>query len=404
MAGVLESLAAGLRQAGGVLSAPVQGILANEASQDQALQQKVQLMNLQRQMEMQGPEYQTKLMQLESVRAEGEKRARLGALVRTPEWAAATPQKRLEMAASQGLIDPLAMAKESVAANKPVPVGAGGLAIPDQNGGYTVIGAKPQPPTTRNMRDGDQQITQQWNPQSNSWDEIARGPAFARQVAPIVVTGGDPKAKYTNIQPDGKGGFIGMNKSTGVMEPVPSAPGISSIKTDPEKLNRKVQGLGTALEKAGVTNSDTVMAEVENYIKNKPNLISYVTGPQSALPDFAISQDARDARAAFQRVFNITLKDRSGAAVTNQELERLKQEFGAGLFKDPNTLMNAVAKARLIINNHYAAIASSFGREALDAYNENMRDMGGRVVVTPRPKTPARSDAVPPPPPGFKVD
>lgn len=41
MAGVLESLAAGLRQAGGVLNPAVQGILSNEASQDEAFRQRL---------------------------------------------------------------------------------------------------------------------------------------------------------------------------------------------------------------------------------------------------------------------------------------------------------------------------------------------------------------------------
>ena len=40
---------------------------------------------------------------------------------------------------------------------------------------------KAQAPTVRTMRQGSEEITQQWNPQTNTWTTIAKGPAFAPQ-------------------------------------------------------------------------------------------------------------------------------------------------------------------------------------------------------------------------------
>lgn len=40
---------------------------------------------------------------------------------------------------------------------------------------------KPVVPTTRTMRQGMKEITQQWNPTTKQWDKISEGPAFAPQ-------------------------------------------------------------------------------------------------------------------------------------------------------------------------------------------------------------------------------
>jgi hypothetical protein len=65
MAGILESLAAGLRQAGGVLNPAVQGILANESSQDESFRQRVAMQQLAdrlaQERQQASPEYQAKL-------------------------------------------------------------------------------------------------------------------------------------------------------------------------------------------------------------------------------------------------------------------------------------------------------------------------------------------------------
>ncbi len=153
--------------------------------------------------------------------------------------------------------------------------------------------------------------------------------------------------------------------------------------TADKKLQADTQRLQGALEKANLPQADTVLADVESIINNKPDSLEYVSGPKSVLPDWMAGKDATDARQAFAKLFNITLKDRSGAAVTNQELERLKKEFGSGAFKTSEQIKNAVEKARGIINNHYASVAAGFGPEALKGYNENIRQFGGKVVIDP---------------------
>lgn len=165
------------------------------------------------------------------------------------------------------------------------------------------------------------------------------------------------------------------------------------VQREKAKENLQItQKLGAAFEKAGLPQMDEVLRQAEAAIA-KDDVLAYVNGPKSSIPDFAVGKEITDARQSVQKLFNITLKDRSGAAVTTQELERLKSEFGQGLFKTPAQLRNAVTKARTIVENHYKGIAAGFGKGALDSYNQNMEEIGGNKVLT-GPSAPAAPGAV----------
>lgn len=144
---------------------------------------------------------------------------------------------------------------------------------------------------------------------------------------------------------------------------------------------KRTQQLGVALEKAGLPEGDAVLGAVEDALKKNPAISEYLSGPKSLIPDMMLPTDIAAGKQAFQKLFNITLKSRSGSAVTNQELERLKTEFATGAFKTSAQLQKAVEQARNIITKHYTSVASGFGKDALDTYNENLRGFGGRVVL-----------------------
>ena len=143
----------------------------------------------------------------------------------------------------------------------------------------------------------------------------------------------------------------------------------------------QVVKLQASLEKAGLPEIDGVIGKVEDAFKKTPNIAYYITGPLSTKPDWAVSKEVQDGRMAMFRLFNITLKNRSGAAVTNQELERLKQEFGQGFWKTPQQLRAGVDALRDLVKNHYTSIAAGLGPDVLGAYNDNVRSLGGRVVL-----------------------
>lgn len=146
-------------------------------------------------------------------------------------------------------------------------------------------------------------------------------------------------------------------------------------------LVKNSTALGKDLEKANLPEADAVIGNVEKALKKNPEIAEYLAGPKAVLPDMVVGRDIATGRQDFQKLFNITLKNRSGSAVTNQELERLKTEFGAGAFKTSAQLKDAVEKVRDIVNKHYTSIAAGHGPEALKAYNENLRGLGGKVVI-----------------------
>lgn len=148
-----------------------------------------------------------------------------------------------------------------------------------------------------------------------------------------------------------------------------------------KQLVQNTQKLQGALEKANLPQTDSVLGGVEDALKKTPDLSEYISGPKSRIPDMIAGKEIGLGRQAFQKLFNITLKDRSGAAVTNQELERLKQEFATGVFKTKEQLEGAVKEVRRIVDNHYTSVAAGFGPDVLEAYNENLRGLNGKVVI-----------------------
>jgi len=153
--------------------------------------------------------------------------------------------------------------------------------------------------------------------------------------------------------------------------------------TASQQGQKQVSQLGTALERANLPEADAVLLGVEDALKKTPALAEYLAGPKSLLPDLAVGNDIATGRQAFQKLFNITLKNRSGAAVTIPEFERLKAEFATGVWKTPDQLKSGLEQARNIISQHYRSVAAGFGTDALSGYNQNLRETGGTPLLEP---------------------
>jgi len=82
------------------------------------------------------------------------------------------------------------------------------------------------------------------------------------------------------------------------------------------------------------------------------------------------SGDARDLAATAKKIFNVTLKDRSGATVTNTELENLKQEFSEGKFNTEPELVKGLQRYKRAVNKELNKRAAAFRPEVLDTYKE----------------------------------
>ena len=99
--------------------------------------------------------------------------------------------------------------------------------------------------------------------------------------------------------------------------------------------------------------------------------------------DFMVGRDGRQLRADFQSVANILLKDRSGAAVTTQEMERFLQEMSDGtatvdeatLFRAANTLRQNIEKTKMGFVKRYG------GTKAMEKF---LKEGGVKLRSTPQ--------------------
>lgn len=96
----------------------------------------------------------------------------------------------------------------------------------------------------------------------------------------------------------------------------------------------------------------------------------------------AYSTPARKLQSKVATVFNTVLKDRSGAAVTTPELERLKIEFGQGNFNTEAELIEAVKKYKGIVLNEMKNREAGFKPEVVQEYAAR----GGRISANQFPK------------------
>ena len=87
-------------------------------------------------------------------------------------------------------------------------------------------------------------------------------------------------------------------------------------------------------------------------------------------PDWAVSTDAQDLRQQITKLFNIDLAERSGAAVTKQELDRLKDEFKSGAWKTDRQLVQGIRKYRELLESYKKHAFSGYTQEVVNRYQE----------------------------------
>ena len=115
-------------------------------------------------------------------------------------------------------------------------------------------------------------------------------------------------------------------------------------------LNEQVNTIADDFTKNGWNESLAVVQEVENIVSQEGNIKGVGPLEGTIIPYVFIGEEGRKNRAVFARLLNTTLKDRSGAAVTPPELERLKEEFNAGGFKTDTDYRNAFSVFKRILN------------------------------------------------------
>lgn len=111
---------------------------------------------------------------------------------------------------------------------------------------------------------------------------------------------------------------------------------------------------------------------------------------------FAPGSVGESLQSAFSNIFNTTLKERSGAAVTDQELQRLKNEFAQGKFNTEEKMIEALQRYKNILRKRMRQHEAAYSPEVRARY----RTQGGMLADDLLPESGA---GAPPPPPSAPV-
>ena len=182
-----------------------------------------------------------------------------------------------------------------------------------QTGNYNDLQAitKDVAPTTRQMKQGNFDITQQWNPESKSWVEIARGPAFKPEEAPKAPAG------YVWGKPD----------ATGNPTLTPLAGGPADKSVNPTEQQANAYTFSSRMEK-----SDQILKDLEGKynplaISAKTSAItSNIPGAQTII-NSQMSPESQKAEQAQRDFVNAVLRRESGAAISQSEFDNARIQY-----------------------------------------------------------------------------
>jgi hypothetical protein len=90
-----------------------------------------------------------------------------------------------------------------------------------------------------------------------------------------------------------------------------------------------------------------------------------------------LSPGARQLAQRLARLQNVLLRERSGAAVTDQEFARLRSELGANWYQSPDSMRAALQEMGASSQEMANALAATYGPEVVQAYQSNLQAAGG---------------------------
>lgn len=141
-----------------------------------------------------------------------------------------------------------------------------------------------------------------------------------------------------------------------------------------QRRAKAVTELSDDLQKTGVPRTENILNRIENAISGaideKGEVVGDIPGYglTAAAPDWAVSRKAQDLRQDLVKLFNIELAERSGAAVTKQELDRLRDEFKAGMFKTDRQLVQGIRAYRSLLEDYKKAVFAGYGDDVKQQY------------------------------------
>ena len=145
------------------------------------------------------------------------------------------------------------------------------------------------------------------------------------------------------------------------------------------RQEKQVESIGKFVEKTGISEARGALDMATSLIdemkgvkgdggkEGKGDIEGYGLW-DSKLHDTLTSKKGVQLRQAVNNLFNVKLQQRSGAAVTINELNRLKAEFGAGMWNTESALISGLRQYKKLLSDYTRNVGSSFPKDARKLY------------------------------------
>ena len=162
--------------------------------------------------------------------------------------------------------------------------------------------------------------------------------------------------------------FLGLNKNDDVIV-FKKNNQIVDFKVNSFADNR-LKDIAKAVKESKLSDVDSALKDIEDYIQGLDGKdLPGVGLVQGNIPGFATSEAGNELRALISKYSNITLKERSGAAVTPNEFERFQKELvGALTTPDEKTFLKILKNNRQALEKQKKQVFAAYREEDLDNY------------------------------------
>jgi hypothetical protein len=142
---------------------------------------------------------------------------------------------------------------------------------------------------------------------------------------------------------------------------------LTGIAKENFKLADAKKSVLDEFQKAKIGSADAALKQLESLITQTGGGDISGVGPLAGrLPDFMVSEQGKQTRASFNQFANLTLREISGAAVTDSERENYLKQYGGGLAtSSEQTFKKALYDARDLIEKGKERILASMDSRAV---------------------------------------
>lgn len=137
------------------------------------------------------------------------------------------------------------------------------------------------------------------------------------------------------------------------------------------QVQKQATALASSMEKSGIPQAQQALDTIQTIMQKYPDGLPGYGRVNGMLPNWALSEDGQQLRQAVATLANTTLKQRSGAAVTDQEMNRFKTELGTGTAVPDARLRQGVQQMSKLLESQKRNYAAGASDDAISAYEGN---------------------------------